>query len=111
MACKFCAASSTGSYLFSTESCGHEAGGGISSHNGLQLQSLKIKWHQLQYVTTEASLNSLASRAEKKCSSFIKVKALQKYKNTSEHIPCLNTLVMLFHINEKKIQSIHHSMW
>lgn len=70
--------SNTCSYLFSAQACGNKASGGISSHNGLQLQSLKMKWHQ-RYDRQQRRLSILW------LPSFIKVKALiQQYKNTAE---------------------------
>lgn len=36
----------TRSHLFSAEARGNKASRGVSSHDGLQLQSLKMKWHQ-----------------------------------------------------------------
>lgn len=48
------------SHLFSAQARGNKAGRGISSHNGLQLQSLKMKGHQMWH-TTETSVSSVCA--------------------------------------------------
>lgn len=78
------------SYFFSAQACGNKACRGISSHNGLQLQSLTKKWHQT-YHRQQRNL------------SAIKV-TTQQYTKTPE--PGLQNVVMLLNMNSSTNYSI-----